>query len=324
MSIQLTSSREIVILSNFGGPRSLEEIEGFLLDLMKDSHIVNLPFFLKPFQSYIAELVVKKRLSRTKEIYQRIGGKSPLVEITRIQAKLLEEKIKKKVFFLMRCGSPSIQDLNYELDVYRQKNTVLIEKITVLPLYPQYSTATTKSSFEQLKPFLSQKFPHSKIKYITSYPKHPKLIEAWCQLINLKLNQISEAQREKVLLLFSAHSVPQRYIDLGDPYLKEIKETVIEITQFFPYNKHYLSFQSRFGPAKWLEPSTTSIIESTKANERILVIPISFTSDNAETIHEIGIEMIETAKKRGVLLYRTPSLNHNKFFLECLASLAID
>jgi ferrochelatase len=306
----------IIVLCNLGGPRSLDEVKQFLLDLLGDPNVIRLPFLLKPFQKLLAKLIVKRRLPYSKKLYEQIGGKSPLVVLTQKQAELLEKMTGLKTFILMACGKPGTDELHTEL----KQLSSPIEQAIILPLFPQYSTTTSKSSLEQASKFFQTYYPQTKLKLINSFPTQPKFIAAWVERIERKLKRING----EVKLLFSAHGVPKSYIDSGDPYLKELEQCVSEIMKFFPERKHQLCFQSKFGKGKWIEPSSEQAIEALPAGSNILMIPISFVSDHVETMQEIGIAFKEFAQSKGIKLYRTPGLNSSGLFIESLAELVAE
>jgi protoporphyrin/coproporphyrin ferrochelatase len=308
--------KPIVILCNLGGPTSLDEVEPFLLDLLGDPNVIRLPFFLKPFQQTLAKFIVKRRLPHSQKLYREIGGRSPLVALTKLQAAQLEQKTGLKTFILMACGKPGTNQLKEQLASYGQ----LFEQAIILPLFPQYSTTTSKSSLEQATAFFSKNYPAVQLKTIISFPKHSKFVAAWVERIQNKLRRI----QGPVKLIFSAHGIPQSYVDSGDPYPQELKAGVSAIMQNFPKHEHILCFQSKFGRAKWLEPSTERVLHNLPTGSQALIVPISFVSDHVETIHEIGIEFAELAKERGIKLYRTPGLNSSGLFIECLSELVQD
>lgn len=311
--------KNLIVLANLGGPRSIDEVKGFLLDLLGDPNVIQLPFFLKPFQQNLANFIVKSRLPKSQKLYTEIGGKSPLVAITQVQANSLQTKLGNsfKVCIFMNCGKLGLDELKTELE------NIQFEKIIILPLFPQYSTTTTKTSFEKLNTFFASHNPNIPIIQIKSYPAHPKFIQAWVERIKARLHSMSEPKHE-VKLLFSAHGIPVDYIKKGDIYLDEIKLSVSKIMEFFPNNTYTLCFQSKFGPNKWLEPATDKVIEHLEPGVQALVIPISFVSDHVETLHEIGIEFKEIAESRGVELCRVPGLNNSDLLIECLADLALE
>lgn len=306
-------SNPIIILCNLGGPNSLDEVEPFLLDLLGDPNVIRLPFFLRFFQKTLAKIIVKRRLPFSQKLYSEIGGKSPLVALTQIQAKLLEKKSGLKTFITMNCGTPGIDELKQKLDNIHRP----FDEAIIVPLFPQYSTTTTKTSFEKVTELFRSRFPAVKLSFVKSYPSHPKFIAAWAGRIQQRLNRFNFP----VEIIFSAHGIPENYVKEGDPYLQEVQASVKAIMEYFPGQTYKLCFQSKFGRGKWLEPSTIKVIEALPAGSHALIVPISFTSDHVETLHEIGIEFHELAQKRGVKLYRTPGLNHAALFIECLNDL---
>ncbi|MDX1919881.1 MAG: ferrochelatase [Candidatus Caenarcaniphilales bacterium] len=305
-----------IILTNLGGPRSIDEVKEFLLDLLGDPNVIQLPFFLKPFQKLLAQVIVSRRLPTSVKLYQEIGGKSPLVEITQIQAMRLEKRLGLKIFIFMNCGKPSSTELMQELNACGTKFNHFI----VLPLFPQYSTTTTKTSFEKITEFLSKTFPEAKTHFVRSYPDHPKFVQAWTERIQRKIQHVQKPFK----LIFSAHGIPESYVKKGDPYFEETKQSVEAIMSNFPGQDYVLAFQSRFGKGKWLEPSTIQVVEELGQGSRAVIVPISFVSDHVETIHEIGIEITHLAEERGGKLYRVPGLNNSSLFIDCLEDLIIE
>ncbi len=305
--------RKIVILVNLGGPDSYEGIGPFLQSLLSDPYVVRLPFPLRPLQSLLVRLIVARRLPQSRELYSVFGGKSPINAITKAQAKRLAELTGLEVLACQRHSSPGFAELKETLEAGEPPS-----EITILPLYPQYSTSTTESSFAQLKPYLDRKFPDTPVRYIQSYPDHPMLIEAWLDRLRARGAHI----QKPYLTAFSAHGVPQSYVRDGDPYLDQLRQTVAAIgEQWNSESASLLCFQSKFGPERWLEPSTNQLIETLAPGTRLLVAPISFVSDHVETTYEIGVEFKELAESRGVHLFHTPGLNLSPQFMACLVDL---
>ncbi len=306
-------TNKIVVLCNLGGPSSLDEVEGFLLDLLGDPNVIRLPFFLKPFQPMLSKFIVSRRLPKSQQLYKEIGGKSPLVAIARVQAQSVERATGLKTFILMSCGKPGMEELAEELKAVEER----IDEAVILPLFPQYSTTTTKTSFEKAEKIFKENFPDTKLKIVRSFPIHPKFVAAWTERIANRLKRIEGP----VQIVFSAHGIPQSYVDSGDTYSDELKDCVAAIMKCFPGQDYILTFQSKFGPGKWLTPATDKYLEALPAGKQILIVPISFVSDHVETLHEIGIEFAHLAKEKGVKLYRTPGLNNSQLFIECLKEL---
>jgi len=309
------SAKKAVLLLQMGGPDSLDAIKPFLINLFTDREIIKLgPSWLQPL---LARIIVKKRLAHVEENYSQIGGKSPLRELTEQQAAALERALgdEYRCFVAMRYWRPSTVEALAEI------RRAGISEITALSLYPHYSRATSGSSIKELKRILAESGVTFNVRYIESFYNNALYIEALAERIREGLNEFHPLA--DVELLFSAHSLPQSFIDEGDPYLSHIEETVRLVMQHFDI-PHYLAFQSRAGPVKWLEPSTDDMLKklADEGSKNILVVPLSFVSDHIETLHEIDIEYSKKAWELGIARFaRIPSLNSSPKFVECLASL---
>jgi protoporphyrin/coproporphyrin ferrochelatase len=318
-----------VILLNLGGPDSLRAIRPFLYNLFSDRQIIPLgpPFMQKP----LAKLISAIRSKKTEKMYQLIGGRSPITEITKAQAEALEKALngqpaapdfriakrnKKtvtsfKVFIGMRYWHPFIEDVIPEID----KDG--IRKLVALSLYPQYSAATSGSSISRFKE-VSARYDMETF-CIPSWNIHPFYIDALVDIIKEGLESFSGSSFHNIHVLFSAHGLPKKIIEQGDPYVDQTIETIKEITKRVPLKWH-LSYQSRSGPVKWLEPSTDRKLKELAGSgvRDILVVPISFVSDHIETLYEIDILYKNLAEKLGMRLRRTASLNAHPKFIEAL------
>ncbi len=308
-------AHKAVLLLQMGGPDSLDAIKPFLINLFSDRDIIKLgPAWLQPL---LARIIVRKRLSHVEENYSQIGGKSPLRELTQAQAAALEKALGEeyRCFVAMRYWRPST------IEALAEIRRAGIGEITALSLYPHYSRATTGSSINELKRVLGEAGVTFTVRYVESYYNNPLYIEAMVERIREGLGQFHPLA--DVELLFSAHSLPQSFIDEGDPYLSHIEETVRLVMEQFDL-PHHLCFQSRAGPVKWLEPSTDDMLQKLAAagSKNILVVPLSFVSDHIETLHEIDIEYSKKAWELGIAKFaRVPSLNCSPRFIDCLASL---
>jgi len=323
-----------VILLNLGGPDSLQAVRPFLYNLFSDREIIRLgpPFLQKP----VAWLISFLRSKKTKRLYSLIGGKSPILNITMAQAKALEEALNPpspplekggkggferggrggiKVFVGMRYWHPFIDEVVPEM--HRSG----IKRIVALNMYPQYSHATTGSSMSRFKKVLSQ-YP-MEVFFITSWFDHPLYIEALVDVIKKGLKSFNSELRtpnsELNIVLFSAHNLPETLIKEGDPYVEQINGTIKEITKRLNIQWH-LSYQSKSGPVKWLEPSTEEMLKrfAEKGFKNILLVPISFVSDHIETLYEIDILYKGIASRLGLALKRVDSLNTHPLFIEAL------
>jgi len=311
-------NKSAVVLFNLGGPDSLEAVQPFLENLFNDPDIFKLPF-----QKTLARFVSKKRSPKIQEEYKLIGGKSPLSMWTERQRKLLQNKLllrgyKADVFVAMRYWKPLTEETVHQIG----KNDY--EKIILLPLYPHYSISTTGSSFNEWKRFY--KSDASKLIYIENYFNHPIYIQALNERIDQALQKFPENIRKNVQLVFSAHGTPVSYLKKGDPYSGQIKSTIEAVMELRNNDREYhLCFQSKVGPAKWLEPATDKMIEelASKGKKYLLIIPISFVSDHIETLYELDIEYRHTAEKAGIENYIVmEGLNDSQLFVDALYELA--
>ncbi len=302
---------------NLGGPDSLDAVRPFLYNLFSDREIIRLgPSFL---QKPIAAFIAATRAKKTQGMYRLIGGKSPILDITKAQAAALEKELNSttsadkrcKVYIGMRYWHPFIED------TVKQVQQDGIKNIIALGLYPHYSIATTGSSVRKLKEVMKH-HPGITLRLINSWYDHPLYIDAMVERIQGGLAMFDEAPE----VLFSAHSLPRKFIDDGDPYLKEIKGTIAAITKKIDIKWH-LSFQSKSGPVKWLEPSTDEMLHELagKGVRDLLVVPISFVSDHIETLYEIDILYKDLASSLGINLKRTESLNTSPTFIKALSEI---
>jgi ferrochelatase len=347
-----TDSSVGVLLLNLGGPDSLRAVKPFLFNLFSDREIIRLgPSFL---QKPIAWLISSLRHRKTEEFYGQIGGKSPICEITFAQAKALEEVLKKsgvsgqwpgaRVYVAMRYWHPLIEDVIPEI----HKDG--IRRLIVLSLYPQYSVATTGSTLRKLGEVVS-KYP-LEIFSIRSWYDNQLYIDALVEEIRNGLEAFKDRDEPSVMgnesgpkerhvsgssdslrvthdalrphVLFSAHSLPVKFIEEGDPYADQIQATINEVVSKIDI-QWSLSYQSKSGPVQWLGPSTDEMIEklAEKETRNLLVVPISFVSDHIETLYEIDILYRGMAEKLGMRLERVRSLNTSPLFISALQQIVV-
>ena len=309
-------AKTAVLLLQMGGPDSLDAVEPFLLNLFADRDIIRIgPAFLQPL---ISRIIVKRRAPKSEACYAQIGGKSPIRELTELQARALEELLgpEFRCFVAMRYWKPSTTEA---LAAIRREG---ISRVIALSLYPHYSRATTGSSLNELKRVLREAGVKFNVSFIDRFYDHPLYIEALTERIEQGLARFPE--RDEVHLLFSAHSLPQSFIEEGDPYLDHILTTVRLVMERLGALEYHLAFQSRAGPVKWLEPSTEEMLKllGDGGCQNLLMVPISFVSDHIETLYEIDIQYAEEAEELGIENFqRSPSLNDSPLFIECLAEL---
>jgi ferrochelatase len=310
------SEKTAVLLLQMGGPDSIAAVEPFLLNLFTDRDIIKIgPAFLQPL---IARFIVKRRAPRVEGYYENIGGKSPIRALTEEQARALEAKLgdQFRCFVAMRYWKPSTIDA---LAAIKREG---ISRVVALSLYPHYSRATTGSSINELNRVMALSGVRFEVCCVDRFFDHPLYIDALVEKISEGISGFP--QGEEVQILFSAHSLPQSFIDAGDPYLSHIEATVRLIMARFSDKSYHLAFQSRAGPVKWLEPSTEAKLEELGHSgcKNLLVVPLSFVSDHIETLYEVDVQYAAEAKNLGIVNFRrSPSLNAAPLFIECLADL---
>jgi ferrochelatase len=305
-----------VLLLQMGGPDSLEAIEPFLYNLFSDRDIIRIgPAFLQPL---IARFISRRRSKKVTEYYRQIGGRSPIRELTEQQAAELQKELGEgyRCFVAMRYWKP---DTIEALAAIKREG---IGRVIALSLYPHYSRATSGSSFNELGRVQALSKAAFKLTYIRQFFDHPRYIAALAEKIEQGLAGFDG--HTGVHLLFSAHGLPQSFIDSGDPYLEHIQATVRLVMERFGGISYHLAFQSRAGPVKWLEPSTEDTLRELAESgcKSLLVVPLSFVSDHIETLYEIDIQYRDEARKLGIENFRrTESLNTSPAFIRCLAEL---
>ena len=314
-----------VVLLNLGGPDSLDAVEPFLFNLFSDPDIIDFPgSFL--FRKRLAKLISTRRSPGVIKQYEEIGGKSPLKDYTLQQAALLEERLNErvtaKVYVAMRYWQPFTEEA---LDAIERDG---IRKVILLPLYPQFSKATTTSSVKEWEKQLANRKVEVEHSLIEHYYDHPTYIDAFVERVQQGLERFPEDIRGDVNVLFSAHGTPMKLVRQGDPYSHQITKTVSAIMQRGAFQQvHTLCYQSKVGPLKWLTPSTPDTIAELagKGVKHMLLVPVAFASDHLETLFELGIEYRRQAKERGVLRYEvTEGLNDSAKFIQALAELVFE
>jgi protoporphyrin/coproporphyrin ferrochelatase len=312
-----------VLLLNLGGPEQLDDVRPFLFNLFSDPEIIRLPF---PWlQKPLAWLISTLRFQKSQENYRQIGGGSPLRQITEAQGQALEERLlemgrEANIYIGMRYWHPFTEEAIAAIKRDR------VKKLVILPLYPHFSISTSGSSFRVLEEIWKSDPTLRQIEYtlIPSWYNDPDYIQAMVDLIVQELDKCPNGDR--VHLFFSAHGVPQSYVDeAGDPYQQEIEEcTRLIMKTLNRPNDYTLAYQSRVGPVEWLKPYTEDALKELgeKGIKDLLVIPISFVSEHIETLQEIDIEYREVAEEAGIENFqRVPALNTHPIFINSLAKL---
>jgi ferrochelatase len=310
-----------VLVFNLGGPESLRDVKPFLYRLFSDPEIIRIKW--SPLRKAVAYLIATTRRKKSEGYYRLIGGGSPLRRLTEEQAAALEAELKARgmdtrAFVGMCTWKPFLAE------AVQQVAQSKVDRLVILPLFPQYSFTTTRAGSEVLRRLLTKPdFKNLKTTWISTWAEHPTYIESFSTSIERELATFG--QPDKVQLLFSAHSIPESYVREGDPYLEQTKASVERIMdRLGRRNPYALSFQSKIGPVKWLEPSTNDVIieYGKRGIDDVLVVPISFVSEHIETLYELDILYQKVAKEAGVTNFkRVPALNSDPLFVRALADI---
>jgi ferrochelatase len=302
-----------------GGASNIEEVPLFLNNMFRDKHILRIGF--KPLRYAVARWITFRRAKKSRESYRLIGGRSPLLTLTKSLAFKLQERANIPVFIAMRYLPPFTDEAIGQIKAAGIKNLVIV------PLYPHYSTATTLSSIEHFEAGLKRAELTIKHCVVERFFDHPTYNESVIERIK---QQLEGRDPSAYTLILSAHSLPQSVIDEGDPYKDECARHAVILQKLFvlrnmEFNGAHLAYQSKVGPMKWLEPSLeTKMIElSTQGIKRVLIVPISFTIDNLETDYELSIDYVKRGKKMGfeeLLVAKCP--NDSDIFVKALSEIS--
>jgi ferrochelatase len=313
-----------IVMMNLGGPATLDDVEPFLLELFADREIIQLPF-----QRWLGPFIARRRTPKVRGLYANIGGGSPILRHTEAQGRgmvarldrLSPETAPHKFYIAFRYTRPNSDDA---LKAMMEDG---VERAIAFTQYPQFSCSTTGSSLNELWRAADRTGLRSAFQWsiIDRWPVHSGFIEAMTETVREGLNRFAPSVRDKVLLLFSAHSLPLDVIDRGDSYPQEVGASVQRVVECLRVpNPYLLAYQSDVGPVRWLGPSTEQVIRrmGARGQRELLVIPIAFTSDHIETLSELDREYGEVAHEVGIAQYeRAPALNERARFLDALAEI---
>jgi protoporphyrin/coproporphyrin ferrochelatase len=315
----MSAKKIAVVLFQLGGPDNQAAVEPFLYRLFCDPDIINFPgAFLA--RKALAKLISTRRSKVVRQHYAEIGGGSPIRRLTEQQARALElalrPHISARAIVAMRYWHPDTAEAIAALE------TSPHDEIVLLPLYPHYSFATTGSSLREWNRLYRTQVP---VHVIDHFYDHPDYLAGIVERVNEVLQRLERP--DEVHLVFSAHGLPIALVEKGDPYPKQIQETVQLVRELGAWpNPHVLCFQSRVGPQKWLQPSLTEMIEKLAHDgiKRVLVVPVSFLTEHIETLHEINIEAREEAESMGISEFHVmPALNDSPLLIRALADLVL-
>lgn len=284
-----TKSKRGVLLLNMGGPNNLDEVELFLRNMFADKNILTVNPLLRKF---IGNIIVKKRLHEAQENYSKLGGKSPLNDITAGLCHKIENKLSIPVLPAMRYVPP------FAKEALSKFKNMGIDEIILFPMYPHYSTTTTLSSIEDVKERAKELEYYFNLSIIEPYYNDMQYVDIQCDRIIKALGDKDASEYE---LILSAHGLPVSIIEAGDPYQKQIEENCSLIADRLSqkgvrFKKLTLAYQSKVGNSAWLEPNLIDVLRNPD-NLKVLIYPLSFTIDNSETLFELDIEHREIAEK---------------------------
>ncbi len=309
-----------VVLFQLGGPDTLDAIEPFLFNLFCDPDIIDFPF-ARLGRKPLAKLISSTRAKKVQHHYSVIGGGSPIRRFTEQQARALQLKLTEsgldaRCFVAMRYWHP------FTTEAIEHLRAAKCDEVVLLPLYPQYSSTTTGSSLNEWR----RRFPDDiPVHCVDPFYENELYLEAVVEKLEEALARFPDPQRADIV--FSAHSVPVSVIEQGDPYQRQIEETVERIMQRGGWrNRYRLCYQSKVGASKWLQPSLRrTLIDLRDQHVReVCVVPISFVSDHVETLGEIDHQAREQARKLGIERFEMSSgLNDAPTFIAALAELVI-
>jgi len=341
-----------VVLFQLGGPDSLDAVEPFLFNLFSDPDIIPIPVVGGLLRKPLARYIARKRAPHVAEHYREIGGHSPIAILTERQSRALAAALRPEfdplVTVAMRYWRPTTEDAVAAI------RAAALDQLVLLPLYPQFSYATTLSSLKEwnrcyratgiLKdpivedaearragrvagspsnPRLPSLNGGPHVRTVGDFHRHPLYVDALVERISSTFGHFDSP--EGVHIVFSAHGVPLSLVEKGDPYPKQIAATVSAVVERGAWPQpHTLCFQSRVGPMKWLEPSTIHTLERLGGEgvKKVLIVPIAFVTEHVETLHEINIEAREVAEHAGIEQFRMmPAVGDSPTFIACLADL---
>ena len=310
-----------IVLFQLGGPDTLEAIEPFLFNLFCDPDIIDFPF-ARIGRRPLAKLISTTRAKKVQHHYSVIGGGSPIRRFTEAQGRALERKlaefgVEAMCVVAMRYWHPFTREAIAQLQAAHP------DEIVLLPMYPQYSTTTTGSSLNEWNRLFTPN--GALVRCVQDFYRHPMYLAALVEKVEEGLARFPRPEQAE--LVFSAHSVPIAIIQKGDPYQRQIEETVRLVMERGGWrNRHRLCYQSKVGASKWLQPTLRGTLRELGEQRvrQVCVVPISFVSDHVETLGEIDHEAREQAEQLGITQFEmTPGLNDSPKFIAALADVVM-
>ena len=313
-----TNRRVGIVLFQLGGPDTLEAIEPFLYNLFCDPDIIDFPF-ARIGRKPLAKLISTTRARKVQHHYATIGGCSPIRRHTERQAEALERELQEEgidahCFVAMRYWHP------FTSEAIERVRRAGCDELVLLPMYPQYSSTTTGSSLNEWSRLFCDDIP---VHRVESFYRNTAYLDAVAEKVDQALGRFSDSRHPEIL--FSAHSVPLAIVEKGDPYQRQIEETVRLVMQRGGWsNAHRLCYQSKVGASRWLQPSLhTSLRQLTAEKKReVCIVPIAFVSDHVETLGEIDHEARHFAEQLGFTRFEmSAGLNDSPKFINALSQI---
>jgi ferrochelatase len=305
-----------IILVNFGGPRSIEEIPSFLTALLTDGDVIRTSF-PRFFEKWFFKRMARQRAQIIANDYKLIGGKSPIFDDTEAVAKEIRSRLNVPVITFHRYLTET------HAETLRQIQESSSEEFIVFPLFPQFSYSTTGSIARFFEDNLDEKIL-SKMRWIKSYPTQASYVAAMQSVIREYLTKEKLAEKD-VVLFFSAHGLPQEFVDEGDPYERECRRSFDAIRQGFPDAHSLIAFQSKFGPGEWIRPYTSELCETPQTwnngRRNVVFVPLAFTSDHIETLFEIEYQYLPAIRAQGLEAFRCPAMNLRQDWLDAIVEI---
>ncbi|XP_058800929.1 ferrochelatase, mitochondrial [Phymastichus coffea] len=316
-----------ILMLNMGGPATTDKVGEYLHRIMTDRDMMQLPV-----QSRLGPWIAQRRTAEVQKKYEEIGGGSPILKWTNKQGELLCQKLDQlspetaphKHYVGFRYVDPMTEEALQKIEEDGAQRTILFSQ------YPQYSCATSGSSFNVIHRFYkNRKFPeHMNLSIIDRWSTHPLLIKTFAERIKEELQHFPENIRKDVEILFSAHSLPLKAVNRGDPYPPEVGATVQLVMEELKHcNPYHLVWQSKVGPLPWLGPFTDDALKGYKkqGKNNFILVPIAFVNEHIETLHEMDIEYCHDLKEELKIdtIRRAKAPNDHPLFIEALADIVL-
>ena len=316
-----TTRRVGIVLFQLGGPDTLKAIQPFLYNLFCDPDIIDFPF-ARIGRKPLAKLISTTRSRKVQHHYATIGGGSPIRRHTERQARALERELRSQdidahCFVAMRYWHP------FTGEAIAQLHAAECDEVVLLPMYPQYSSTTTGSSLNEWNRHFQDDVP---VHCVETFYRNTMYLDSVIEKVNEALSRFPSRARAEIV--FSAHSIPMSVIEKGDPYQRQIEETVRLVVERGRWsNPHRLCYQSKVGASRWLQPSLTHTLRQMAAQKirEVCIVPIAFVSDHVETLGEIDHEARHLAEQLGFTQFEmSAGLNDSPKFIRALAQIVQD